>query len=344
MTKKYLIVKGAGGSGLGDCIRSLIVAILYAKLSNRTLHVDWKNTAYGSVEKNLFPELINLHEIPYITTMPKVNSVRPYAWKNRLQLSFNEVRALDGARLDGSDWNRQEAIKRYSFDLSQLVYPEDALVIWDFDQIDKLLPYIYQKIPDLTNRDNFEIQSLIMRRHISPNNDILQSVKDFFERNIQNKFIVGVHVRYTDESQKARKTPSLAQYLNAVRSFTLEEKEARIFLACDNISVLRQFIKTFGKEKVLYIDKWFPEAGVSIHKNPSCPDSFQVVKDALIDAYLLSKCHRLIVLHNSSFSSIARMWSDLPQHNINVLFPKLPFRTRIFKRLSQVINMSFNAC
>ena len=47
LNKKYLIVKGSSGAGLGDKIRGLVVAILYAKLTNRIIYVDWNDSSYG---------------------------------------------------------------------------------------------------------------------------------------------------------------------------------------------------------------------------------------------------------------------------------------------------------
>ena len=49
-----LIVKGSGGGGLGDRIRSAIVGIIYAKLSNRKIYIDWSDGVYGDKGNNIF--------------------------------------------------------------------------------------------------------------------------------------------------------------------------------------------------------------------------------------------------------------------------------------------------
>lgn len=330
---KYLVVKGSGGAGLGDRIRGLITAILYAKLSNRILHVDWKDTAYGDGTINLFNELFSLKSVPFVYVLPDVNSIYPPAWKNRLYLSFNDIRAADGAAIDGSDWNRQEAIERYSTDLGKLNYEEEVLVMWDFDQIEKLAPYFQNGHPNALSLDSFALQSRILKENICVGGDVQQQVNSFVNNYFAERYVIGIHVRHTKESQLARLTPSVEQYIDAIGLALKDACDAKIFLATDNRLILQIFENTFGQEKVVNINKWFPEIGDSIHKNLSCPDPVRAAKDALIDLVLLSRCNKLIVLHNSSFSILARMWSDLREEDITVLFPKSPLTTKIRSKL-----------
>ena len=42
---KYLLVKGA--AGLGNRVFALVTAILYAKLSDRTIAIDWRDSQYS---------------------------------------------------------------------------------------------------------------------------------------------------------------------------------------------------------------------------------------------------------------------------------------------------------
>ncbi|NNC98698.1 MAG: hypothetical protein HKN85_00810, partial [Gammaproteobacteria bacterium] len=59
MSRKWLVVKASGGGGLGDSIKSLLVAALYASLSGRTLVVDWSGGVYSDGDDNPFWRLFS---------------------------------------------------------------------------------------------------------------------------------------------------------------------------------------------------------------------------------------------------------------------------------------------
>jgi hypothetical protein len=45
--EKYLLVKSSVGSGLGDRIRAVLSAILYAQQSDRRIKIMWDDGLYG---------------------------------------------------------------------------------------------------------------------------------------------------------------------------------------------------------------------------------------------------------------------------------------------------------
>jgi hypothetical protein len=337
MPKKYLIVKGSGGRGLGDRLRALLVAILYARLTGRILHVDWRDRAYGDGTQDLFHNLFLLRDVPHVAEMPSVESVWPPSWAGRLHLSSDAIRTLDGAASDGSDWNHMEAVKRYSTDLSSLDYPQDAVVMWDFVQFVKLRPYVPSLYPTVSFLSDDAVLSRLLADHLDPVEKIRVRMEDYAGQHFEGRYVVGIHVRYTQESQRARTTPTISQYLRVGESALRAAPDgALLFLSTDNKSMLELFEQHFGSEIVLWREKWFPPAGEPIHKNPSCPEFIESAMDAVVDLRLLAACNSLVVLGNSSFSIIARLWSGLPEEKVTVLWPRLPLVRRVWAKIDRI--------
>lgn len=58
---KYLVLKGC--AGLGNRFITLMKAINYAKVSGRTLYVDWSDGMFGALGKNAFSEYFDIKVI-----------------------------------------------------------------------------------------------------------------------------------------------------------------------------------------------------------------------------------------------------------------------------------------
>lgn len=58
---KYLVLKGC--AGLGNRFITLMKAINYAKMSGRTLYVDWSDGMFGALGKNAFSEYFDIKGI-----------------------------------------------------------------------------------------------------------------------------------------------------------------------------------------------------------------------------------------------------------------------------------------
>ncbi|MEO1592230.1 MAG: nodulation protein NodZ, partial [Cyanobacteria bacterium J06632_22] len=82
MQDQYLLLKGY--AGLGNRIAALVTAILYAKLSKRTLVVDWRDDFYSSDGRNVFDALFQTQSIPIDTALEILDqaaiSIAPDAW------------------------------------------------------------------------------------------------------------------------------------------------------------------------------------------------------------------------------------------------------------------------
>ena len=70
-SENYLVVKGAGGGGLGDRLWGVLAGILYCRLTGRALHVDWRDGLLGDPDVNAFYGLFELSGIKTIRTLPE---------------------------------------------------------------------------------------------------------------------------------------------------------------------------------------------------------------------------------------------------------------------------------
>jgi hypothetical protein len=92
-----LVVKGSGGGGLGDRLWSVLVAILYCRLSGRAIFVDWTDGLLAEQCINAFTKLFSIQGIEVMSDLPEEEvSIHPQAWRGRLRRSLHEVYVEDG--------------------------------------------------------------------------------------------------------------------------------------------------------------------------------------------------------------------------------------------------------
>lgn len=334
-TDLILLVKGSGGAGLGDKLRALISAVVYAQLSGRKLYVDWNDPAYGDGVGNYFAELFRIEGIPVVGERPLEGTVRPAAWQGKLHLNWDQLYAEHGAPA----WNRQWAQETFSFDQGVLDWPEDICVMWDFDQFSKLVPHLSRLYPAISEGLSLEqLQGYVLRQHLRPAESIAAMLQTYQQRLRGIGSFVGVHVRASDESFKARNAPPVEDYVKAAAGLVQGKGATGIFLATDNCAVQEIFVRRFGRERVLWTDKWLPEAGVALHLDNNCPDRLQSAQDALLDILLLASADYLVTMGNSSFSMLARMFSAASQPNRTTLIWKAPLWQRVLNKARRQVS------
>ena len=96
MSDKWLVLKASGGGGLGDSIKSLLVAAYYADLTNRVLVVDWRGSVYAEEGVDVFSYLFKLKNLKTQQPLPSSKDIYPDAWRGRLDKSLHEVYTQDG--------------------------------------------------------------------------------------------------------------------------------------------------------------------------------------------------------------------------------------------------------
>lgn len=324
----YTIIKGSKGAGLGDRIFGLSVGLLYAQATERMLHVDWRDGAYGSPHENLFPKLLRIHDLPATDEVPTTNDVAPANWKDHLDLSLADVRGIDlqqrGVTWEEGQapkWNRAEAVERYSIDAARLDHPETAVVLWSGDSLHPLVGALKANGSLPNDAEPEAVRRDIVRRHLRLHEDIQSRIDQTVAAHFGEGPTIGVHYRLTDEAERARSVPTRGQYHAAVDAQLQRHPDARVFLATDNRNVQQDFVDTFGDERVFWIEKWLPSAGAPIHMNSACPDGVAAARDALVDAGLLARCTSLILTGNSAFSLLAGIQSAAPAADRTTIYP-----------------------
>ncbi len=329
-TGRYLVVKGSGSAGLGDKLRAVISAVVYARLSGRKLYVDWNDPAYGDGKHNCFPDLFRLEGVETVDERPLHGSVRPSAWQDRLHLNWDQLYAEFGI----PPWNRSWAMETFSFDQGVLDWPENICVMWDFDQFGKMIPLLPGMYPSLQAGEPPErIQGEILRRHVRPSETVEKVMQPYLERLNSLKPFIGVHVRAAEDNFRMRNAPLVSDYVRAVQEMRRRTGAFGVFLATDNREVQDLFRREFGRECVVWTGKWLPDPGVALQLGNDCPDRLQSARDALLDILLLASADYLVTMGNSSFSMLARMFSTTPGRNRTTLVWKAPLWRRLIRRV-----------
>jgi len=277
---------------------------------------------------NLFPELFTIRGVPVAKRIPDDATVTPPVWNDRLELPIDELRALDladrGVTWDGPapPWDRQEATRRYSADVSHLAHEEDVVVIWSGTSLQTLVQSLKFAGAIEENAAADDVRRQTIREGLAFHPAIDKRITDFRGSLPPDCPTLGVHYRKTDEAAKARSIPTESQYLAATdRALSKMPDNTILFLATDNADVQALYQQRYGSGRVRWTEKWLPEAGRSIHKNADCPDGVAAARDALVDIGLLASCDALVLTGNSSFSSLAAWFSARPRSKCQFVFP-----------------------
>jgi len=303
--EKFLIVKSK--AGLGNRILNLMDSILYARLSNRKLIVDWSDLIYSDDGSNVFPKLFTTPKIELTEQIPQTDSVYPLLWKGNLNRSINDVlreRNEDEPKIYRSpfQWTK------YRIDTKRLNYPYECLVIWYyFAEINKIRRHFKGEYADLKRQSNEAILRTMLREELIPNQTIQDKVQLFVDNHFDD-VTIGVHIRYTDRRN------SYEGFATIVDQILSSNPGARIFLATDNQEIEQQFRDNY--KNLTTTKKWFPDKVERLHENWSCPSRFENCVEALVDMYLLSRCNYLVCDQRSTLAYVASLLSKAPQENI----------------------------
>jgi hypothetical protein len=295
---KFLLVKGI--TGLGDRILCALGGILYARLSGRTLVVDWSDSLYSSGGDNVFHRFFKSQSCLPTDEIPATDSVYPAIWRDRLHETAQRIAEKYG-------YNPDDIPRELSIDLSKLDYQEDLLVLVQFHaQVDRLRAHFNGPLEELAQMPDRAILAKLLREDMVLQPEIRERVNEF-KRNRFDARTVGVHVRYSDYRVRIL---AIIKQLNALLE---RERDSQIFLATDNIEIKKMFESNYPR--VITTPHWYADPGWSIHYNRASPDRTELAIEALIDLYLLAECSHLIVDESSSFSELASLLNSAPADN-----------------------------
>lgn len=146
----------------------------------------------------------------------------------------------------------------------------------------------------------------------------------FFERNVQGKIVIGVHVRGTDMqiSQTAHSLPpKLEQIIKEIKKIEVDEPDSLIFLACDEEKTIREFQEIFPG-KCFYTNAFRSrnDSVVGVHNQNDSRKlhKYLLGKEVLIDSLCLSKCNYLIC-GISNVTSAAKLFNNLNYKKVTLL-------------------------
>jgi hypothetical protein len=97
-TSKSGIALLKGYAGLGNRILALLTAILYSRLANRHLLVDWRDGMYADSGVNSFPLLFSCRSASPLVDDLQSNSIHPWMWTQGPGLSATEMARLIGVK------------------------------------------------------------------------------------------------------------------------------------------------------------------------------------------------------------------------------------------------------
>lgn len=330
---KYLIIKGSGGGGIGDRIRSVLTGIIYAKLSKRTIFVDWSDGRLIPQRRNVFYDLFELKNIDHTDRCPVSDDVFPGTWKGKLRASLHDQYRT----LSLQQWDRQVAIDQFSFDQTVLDYPHEVLVMWEFDQLERFSSH------DAHGSALSQMQK-VAAEHIGINPAIAAKVQEFRQRAfLPGEAIISVHIRATDEFRRQKNAVNLEQYISRIRRCMQmaatqgNQEKIKIFLATDNREIEDLLRGKFAGQLVTR-NKWFALPGERIHFNRSCPDAQQSLHDAMVELCLLAESDYLIYQHNSSFGMTAHFFSKSMAGHVYPLEPESTMALRIKNRITNLLS------
>ncbi len=322
---KYLILKGC--AGLGNRLVTLSNAIEYCKRNERILYVDWSDGLYGLKGENIFYKYFKINNLPHVTSLPDLQpgtfSINPKIWyktgidaalydnytyglpklnkyvKERFLPGKGKLRNARGYfYYQGKPYEEKVKRSNISYLLSLLNNRDIPLGGFLKDNLkeDIVIFSDYQPI--------YYPQNIV--NHLTLNPELENLINDFSEQN-QLYEAIGIHVRATDRKVE----DALLLIKNKLSKIDQDKESSVIFLATDNKKIEDEFEQ--AGSKVVKYPKFIPDidaaVGGGIHHWAKKNDQFDkaeiILKESIIDIWLLSKCRYLLYMGNSSFSKIA---------------------------------------
>lgn len=282
---KFLLVKGRGG--LGDRMKCVVTAILYARLTGRKLIVDWSDPLYSNAGTNAFHCFFQCSLCNATDEIPASDSVSPAIWRGHLHESFYYMEEHYGSG-------------PFSIDIKRLDHQETVLVLGceKHSRLSDLLrSYSQGELGEFAQVSKNEALRKLLRQDLTLHPQLQRRV-DQIKKRFASKKTVGLHVRYTDHRT------SIWSVLKQLNALLKREPDLQIFLSTDNLQIKKMF--EAGYSGVITTPHWYASTpGLPIHKDRSRPDAMESGSEALVDLYLLAECDYLVVDKSSSFSEIA---------------------------------------
>lgn len=298
---KFLLVKGR--SGLGNRMLSALTGILYARLTDRRLLVDWSDPLYSDDGSNAFHRFFQCSLYGPTDDIPATDSVHPSIWRGRLHESSTIMQGRYGPHTSPESWRQLSSI-----DLTKLDYQEDVVVMWtSTEQVGLLRHHLAAQFKECEGATKGAILTKLLQEDLILQPEIRERVAHFRDKNFGTATI-GVHVRYSDHRVH------LWAILKKLNALLKDRPNLKIFLSTDNIAVKEMFEQSYPC--VITTPHWYPPPGLSLTKTLTRPNRAEQGIEALVDLYLLAECKYIIIDTSSSFSYVASHLTRAPRSHI----------------------------
>jgi len=306
-----VIVKSSCFSGLGDLLQGALTGIAYAKISGRSLYVDWRGNVYNyGYANNLFYGLFNLNDVLQISDIPDTRDVYPISWQGALNKGFTELYRDDGEL----PWNRLEAVRKYEFDMGRIDYSQSVLVMFTFSQF-PVMRTALERLGIPATISDLEAMAILFSRHIRLREDLMRHIEGEWARISGGKDVLGVHIRKTNESDRQRGSIPIGNYIRVIRRMLKKYGYSRIFLATDNSLAQEALISQFG-DRVFFIEKRLGRPGDPLHLNSAEFPAWENIAGAISDIFILARCKKIVCRMDSGFAQAAMIIGNIPADNV----------------------------
>ncbi len=138
-----------------------------------------------------------------------------------------------------------------------------------------------------------------VKKYIRLNSYTKEYINDNIKQLINGKKTIGVHIRGTDFNNHYNNHPvsvSVEKYLNAVDEILQNDKYEQIFLATDDLRILRQFMDRYGGKLLYYEDVIRTDVNQSVVFSESERENHKYLLglEVLRDMYTLTACEALV--------------------------------------------------
>lgn len=167
--------------------------------------------------------------------------------------------------------------------------------------IKNIYPYVTFDIHPTYNILQSEIEFLaqIYKKYFSLNKQSSEYILSGLNKIISDKKTLGVHFRGTDFKQGFINHPAIGnveQYIKKANEILLNEDYEQIFIATDDLEILKKFQNNFGNKLVYYDDVFRTSGEIGPHGtyNERTLHHYKLGLEVLRDVYTLAHCKKLI--------------------------------------------------
>ena len=283
--------------------------MLYARLSNRRVFVDWRDQVYSEDGSNAFPHFFSLTP-PCIDdhTAISTTSVYPVIWFKHLDAPLNKL----VRQYYPNKTIHPLFLRRLSINPAIIDYQEDALITFSFSEyIHQMRKHFRGSFSYLENWNNKTILRYLVKEYLHPHPIIKEAIQKY-QSELFTKTTVGIHLRYTDKRCRIHKIE------RKLSMFLKQHPRTNVLLATDNPKMEAIFQKRYPS-RIITLAKWYPKDGDCLHLNSNSPNRLQHGQQAITELYLLASCDYLIYDESSTFGHVASLISDAHvSHHLNV--------------------------